>query len=829
MHFTDLLIHIARQYGPILELRAVMRRERRLILERNIFLAAALLFFIAVAAFALQNTNTTLFPGMSIIAGFGTKAWGFFLIIFAVGFTFNALEAMYRSYYFSTLDHILKETESPHEAPVAWEVAVIAHSTPSGDITGGFLDSGFGQEVLYRSGINEETFAHFVGSRASTLTAETFVVDRDGGVTLETYVRSLVKHDEALRQFLADHKVSTEQFVRAARWVSTIDRNERLKARWWSRDNLGRIPGIGKTWGYGQTYLLTKYGHELTEDHVWSGALMARHAEDDEVEEIEKVLARARQSNALVLGDDLIAVRQKVAQLYHKIREGFALPPLEAKRVFFIDLETLLVAHADKGALEAALDALFVQAITAGNIIIYVEDLAAACASAKTTGVDLIDRLLPYLTSDKIQFIAAATPESYHRTLQRDNRILQVCDVVHMHPVSDTALLDILAQRALAIEMRTGIVYTIPALEAVADMADRYFPMGVMPDKAFDLLEELVPAALSFGTNQVVGTNVETLVARKTGIPVGTPSEGEREKLLTLEDFLHRRVVGQERAVSAVARALRRSRAGITDHDRPMGSFLFLGPTGVGKTETAKALAEALFNDEEAMARLDMSEFQGPDALARLIGSEGTGAPGRLATLIREKPYGVLLLDEFEKSDREVHNLFLQVIDEGYFTDAAGKTVNARNLVIIATSNAGADLFWDTEGVTQDADGFKRKVVDTIIDRALFKPEFLNRFDDIIIFDVLTKEHIRTIAGIQLKELQERLEHSQQIAVTFSDDLVAHVAAVGYDPQFGGRPMRRVIKDEVEQAVADKILAGAVRSGSNLTLTLQDLASSKRA
>jgi ATP-dependent Clp protease ATP-binding subunit ClpA len=395
---------------------------------------------------------------------------------------------------------------------------------------------------------------------------------------------------------------------------------------------------------------------------------------------------------------------------------------------------------------------------------------------------------------------------------------MQVFDTVQMHSVSEQALIEILEQRAIARERQTGIVFTVPSLRTIARLADRYFPGGVMPDKAFDLLEELVPMALSHGTTQVLQADVETLVYEKTGVPMGDPTEAEREKLLSLETFLHQRVVGQELAVTSVARALRRARAGVGSATKPMGSFLFLGPTGVGKTETAKALAEALFGNERMMNRLDMSEFQGSDALEELIGSFETGSAGRLATMIREHQYGVLLLDEFEKSSRNVHDLFLQVLDEGEFTDAFGKSVNARNLIIIATSNAGADMIWQWKKEGKDIVAQKRELIDHMISKGLYRPEFLNRFDDIIVFHPLAQDDIRTIARIHLTNLAKRIQDERNITLAVTDELVERVAQKGYDPQFGGRPLERAIKDEVEQAIADSILRGTTHSGDTFTV-----------
>ena len=823
MPFGDLKAHVYRIYRPAIALRNVITRERRVYLERILAIVAALTFFLVLLAFAIQYGPLGDMPGVQYIDMVSYKIYGIFLIVLSVAFVFTSLEAMHRSQYFHGLDQVLGEAADPLHVPVSWEVASIVVDTPSQDITLGFLDSTFGQEILYRAGISSEAYEYFYTHRSPRITGDGFVVERDGGVVLATYATSLCKYDPEFVQFLTDNGVSVEHFIESARWVTRVERGERRRARWWSRDNLGRIPGLGKTWGYGETYLLERYGHDLTEDHVWPSAVMTRHREEDEVEQMEAVLARARQSNVLVVGTDILNVRQKVAQLYHKIREGEALPSLEAKRVFLIDIESIVSAHPDKADFEQTLRKLFEQAISAGNIVIYAEYFAVAVSSAHTLGVDIVDIILPYLESDRVQIITAATKDGFFSRLQQDARLMQAFDVVQMHDVSKDALMAILEQRALELERRTRITTSIPALASIIKVADRYFPTGVMPDKAFDLLEELVPVAMTRGKEIVLERDVHELVTQKTGVPIGTPTEQERDKLLTLEDVLHQRVVGQDHAVEAVAKAIRRNRAGVEGDDRPIGSFLFLGPTGVGKTETAKALAEAMFGDQNAMNRIDMSEFQGVDAVERMIGNYELGKPGILATIVREKQYGVLLLDEFEKSDVHVHDLFLQILDEGHFTDASGNAVNARNLIIIATSNAGADLLWKWEQEKKDLPQQKRALIDELISRGLFRPEFLNRFDDVVMFHVLQPEQIKGIARNHLEILQKRLRDEQRVDISFDDSLVAKIAELGYDPQFGGRSMRRAIQEHVEQLIADLMIKGDIRPGTHVTLHGKDL------
>ncbi len=815
MPYRDLQKLIDTLYAPALALREWVPDERRVYVRHILSWATAITFVLTLLLFALQHSPSHILSIFAITDTLDERMLGIFFIVFGAAFTMAALEAMHRSYYYRGLSTVLGEYATENTG-VSWEVATIVADTEDHDITAGLLESELGQQVLYRAGLDDAAYENFTDHRTPTLIADGFMLDRDGGVTLSMYVRSIFKQDGAFRDLLSKEGITENDLAQAAQWVTEIEQGKRLGERWWSRDNLGRIAGFGKTWSYGETYLLERYGHDLMNDPLWNATLFRVRSENDEVEAMEATLARARQSNVIIVADDPSAARESALLLYRKIRSGRILPPLEGRRMFLVDIETIVTAHGDKASFEQAMRETLNQAVEAGNIILYFEDLSVGIASAKAIQVDLVDLLIPYFEADTIQIIVGTEKQAFHRVLSRDARIMRECDVVQTHAVDDSALLSLMKQRAYVRERQTGVVCTMSALDAIARLADRYFPGGVMPDKAFDLLEEVVPNALRYGKVQVRADLVERLVEMKTNVPVGAPSKEESEKLLTLEKSLHARVVGQNAAVDAIARSLRRARTGITNPKKPLGSFLFLGPTGVGKTEMAKALAQTLFNSEREMNRLDMSEFQGPDALEELIGSFETGVPGRLTTMIRDHQYGVLLLDEFEKSSPDVHDLLLQVLDEGMFTNAAGEEVNARNLVIIATSNAGADLIWEWSREGGNMVSKKRELIDHLIKNGLYRPELLNRFDDIIMFHPLGKEHMHEIARIHLTRLADRLLREKSIHLEISDELVARVAEKGYDPQFGGRALTRAIQEEVEQAIADSILKDTLHAGDTM-------------
>ncbi|KKT93183.1 MAG: ATPase AAA-2 domain protein, partial [Parcubacteria group bacterium GW2011_GWC1_45_14] len=367
----------------------------------------------------------------------------------------------------------------------------------------------------------------------------------------------------------------------------------------------------------------------------------------------------------------------------------------------------------------------------------------------------------------------------------------------------------------------TGVIFTHEAIKAVIKESNRYNWSSPLPERAIDLAMDVMmlwnkkPDA--FLVNE---QTVSEFLSLKTGTPHGEIQSGERKKLLNLEKILHQQVIGQEEAIKQVAEALRRARSGISNMEKPVGSFLFLGPTGVGKTETAKALAKTYFGDEGRMIRFDMSEFQTPSSIDRLLGSSQLNQQGRLVTEVKDNPYSLILLDEIEKAYPEILDIFLQILDEGFVTDAFGEKVNFRNTMIIATSNAGAALIKEEVEMGADADKIKQDVIDYAISNNVFRVEFLNRFDGVIFFRPLSGNELTNVVKLMLKKLAKRLHDEKNIDVDFSDDLSAKIIEKGYNPIFGARSLNRYIEDTVEDILAKKIIAGEVRKGEKVRIGL---------
>jgi len=341
-------------------------------------------------------------------------------------------------------------------------------------------------------------------------------------------------------------------------------------------------------------------------------------------------------------------------------------------------------------------------------------------------------------------------------------------------------------------------------------------------ESAKDLLYDAVAFIKSQNRFVVEPADILHVIKTKTGIPTGEIDAVEKNKLQNLETHLHERIVGQDEAIVAISNALRRARSGIGNPSRPIGSFLFLGPTGVGKTETTKALAEIFFGEKVKILRLDMSEYNTSDALNRLIGAYDSETPGTLASMVRESPYGVLLLDEFEKTDRKVLDLFLQILDEGFFTDVLGRKVNLRNLIIVATSNAGSETIFEIVEHGESLENRKEDIVDTIVTQGIMKPELLNRFDGIIVFHPLTDTQLKEVAKVMLGKLTWRLKE-KGMKLIVNESLLNFLVLKGSDPKFGARPIARAIQDIVEKKIADRIIAGNLKAGSEVEFGPIDL------
>lgn len=736
------------------------------------------------------------------------KIRGAFLVSLSVYLLLISLESYFYSFY-----------KRSHDLPdmVPFEIGNILLYCEDQDITKGFLFSDFGDQTMKRLGITEEEITEFIKRIVNEDFSNLQAFEKHPS-SPEAFGTIIYESDEEFRDFLFKNGIKLQEFIGAFEWVIEQERNEIEAERWWSKDRLLRVPGLGKNWAYGETFILEKFGNDITD--IGSSFLPSYETlHNVNVIRLESILCKAMGANCIITSDDEASRMDIVTMLARKIRESKALLPLIHKRVYVLDTNLIIENSKDKITFEREFMSTLFQAMSAQNVILVIPYLTSFIKSAEAIGSDVVSLLSPYLSSPLLHIIGLDSKTEFHADIEKRDILMEHFQVLKIEVKSGEGILSMLKIEALEIEKHSHLLITYPALLAISESSKRYFDTFAYADKAKDLLLEAVPYCLSRGLKKLMPAEVLELVSSRTGVPVGVPAGEEKDMLLNMEEILHKKIVGQEEAVKAISQALRRSRAGVRNTDRPIGSFLFLGPTGVGKTETTKALAEIFFKSGNAMSRLDMSEFKGSDALASLIGSFDSGKSGILATVLREKPYGVLLLDEFEKTNSDVLNLFLQILDEGFFSDGSGKKVNARNNIIIATSNAGSSLIWEAIKAGEDISKKKDQIIEALVNEGVFKPELLNRFDGVILFHPLAQTDLRKIATLMLDKFAKRMLE-KGISIKMNDEIISYLVAKGTDPKFGARPMNRAIQEEVEEVVAEAIISGSISQGQSVSFEI---------
>ena len=646
--------------------------------------------------------------------------------------------------------------------------------------------------------------------------------------------------------------------------------------------------------GKGKT--LREFTRDLTAD-ARSGKLDPVIGRDGEIQRVIQILSRRTKNNPCLIGEPGVGKTAIAEGLARKIVLGDVPDDLLDKRLLSLDLSGMVAGTKYRGEFEERIKKVLEEVRKSGNVILFIDELHTIVGAGSAEGaVDAANIIKPALGRGEIQVVGATTLNEYRRYIEKDAALERRFQPVQVGEPSQEASLEILKGLREKYEQHHKLRITDEALEAAVTLSARYINDRFLPDKAIDLMdeaasrvrmetEELSPELKSLEEKLAVLTrDKETAIAAQdyekaaqlrdiernyrdqveverekrrqnqtehrpvesediaavvsgwTGIPVTRLTEDEGARLLRMEELLHERVVGQDEAVRAVARAIRRGRVGLKDPKRPIGSFLFLGPTGVGKTELCKSLAEAMFGDETAMIRIDMSEYMERHTVSRLIGSPpgyvGHEEGGQLTEKVRRRPYSVILFDEIEKAHEDVWNVLLQILDDGRITDSQGRTVDFKNTVIVMTSNIGAKSltaagtrlgFAHREDGEPDGEKAFQQAKETVLGelRQTFRPEFLNRIDDIIVFRALTEADIREVARRMLSTVSARME-AMGIHLDASEDAVAELAREGFDPKYGARPLRRAIQSQVEDAVAERMLDGTLKEGDVAKLTVED-------
>lgn len=575
--------------------------------------------------------------------------------------------------------------------------------------------------------------------------------------------------------------------------------------------------GIGRDWANGFTPLLERFGYNISLGIEKHGSHYGWLTESKGVQAIKNAFSQGAKAVALI-GDTGAGKTSHIYALSQLLLEEKNDRNLEHRQVVALNPSVIISSARGSGDLEHILLKLLGETAHAGHIILFLDD-AHLFFKNGTGSFDATQVLLQALQSGAIQIVMAMTPRDY-QILKTDNSAFAglLTPVVLAEP-PESDVMHVLEDTALNFESKHKVMIAYEALREAYRLSGRYEQEIAYPGKAIQLLEQSLPHAEQGGI--VSAVSVQQAIEQTRGVKVGASAPAEASQLLNLEDQIHQRMINQTRAVQVVASALRRARAGVANPKRPIGSFLFLGPTGVGKTELAKSIAATYFNDESNMIRLDMSEFQQPDDVQRLL-SAGQNETSSLILAVRSAPFSVVLLDEIEKAHPNILNLLLQLLDEGQLTDTSGRAASFKDCIIIATSNAGANEIRGRIEKGEALENFEQQFTDNLINSGQFKPELLNRFDEIVLFRPLNQQELAQVVTLMVGEINKTLAN-QNITVELTPAAVAKVVAAGYDARLGARPMRRTLQRAVEDTVANQILSGQIQPGTRVTLDEPDL------
>lgn len=635
------------------------------------------------------------------------------------------------------------------------------------------------------------------------------------------------------------------------------------------------------------TPTLDKYSRDITKE-ARLGNLDPVVGREKEIQRVMQILSRRMKNNPCLVGEPGVGKTAVVEGIAYMIAHDNVPDTVRGKRLLSLDISGMLAGSKYRGEFEDRIKKVIQEVVASGDVILFVDELHTLVGAGDAEGaIDASNILKPSLSRGEIQMIGATTRAEYRKYIEKDAALERRFQPVNVEEPTREEAVEILKGLRACYEQHHGVEISDDAVEAAVDLSVRYITDRFLPDKAIDLMDEAcsrrrlgftmqgtardkneaelatldsdLEAALMSGNideaanirrrqeeiarktarsratgghNIVVGENdIADVVSVWTKIPVSRLTEKESKRLERLETELHKRVVGQDEAVSAVAKAIKRSRVGLKDPRRPIGTFLFLGPTGVGKTELSKALAEVVFGSEDALIRVDMSEYMEKHSVSKLIGSPpgyvGFEEGGQLSEKVRTNPYSVILFDEIEKAHSDVFNILLQVLDDGHITDSQGRKVDFKNTIIIMTSNTGAQRIIDPKQLgfvtvqddSKEHEDMKKNVMDEL--KRTFKPEFLNRIDDTIVFHALTEKNVRDIAGLMLRELKRRVQAQMDIELKFTDHMKKYIFEKGYDKKYGARPLKRSIQTYVEDELAEAILVGKVHKGDIVTVSVK--------
>ena len=639
-------------------------------------------------------------------------------------------------------------------------------------------------------------------------------------------ISGLAQYDLVFKKVLADSELKCQDIKSLADWQEFIDKEDSQSKRFWEYENLTKAGTLAKEWTSGYTITLDRYSIDWT-DIIRKQGFRRIIGHKEELKQVQRILSSKEFNNVLMVGKPGTGRKSMIQLLAHKSLSGQGLRGLNYKRIVELDMPSLLSELESKEEVEKTLDKIFQEAVSAGNTILVIDNFHNFIGNIEGVGIiDISGIISSYLNLPQFQVVGITTYVGLHKYIEQKPAILSLFGKVEISEISDEETLILLENSVPLLEKDHKVFIAYPALREIVSLTRRYLPNKPFPKKAIDILNEaVIYVATATKDNLVMPKHIRRMISEKTQVPVGEAETKEKKLLLNLESLIHQRIINQEEAVNEISTALRRARAEITIRKGPMGVFLFLGPTGVGKTETSKALSEIYFGAEEKMIRLDMSEFQDIKDIPRLIGSPGQ--EGLLTTRIKEEPFSLILLDELEKAHPSILNLFLQVFDEGHLTDGSGRKVDFKDSIIIATSNAGYKVILEAlsqreESLLQEEQKsawteIKSKLLDFLFEKAIFRPEFINRFDAVVVFHPLSKKNLLDITELMLQKLKNNLK-KKGIELIITEALKEKIVELGYSPTFGAREMRRVIQTQVENVLAEALLSEELKRGDKIEI-----------
>jgi ATP-dependent Clp protease ATP-binding subunit ClpC len=629
---------------------------------------------------------------------------------------------------------------------------------------------------------------------------------------------SIIENETLIKKIFFDRNIEKQDIEEISGWFREFNEDILHRKRFWEYENLIKKGFLAKDWTSGYTLTLDKYSTD------WTARLRKKGFQkvighEKEIKNVERVLSRREINNVLMVGEGGVGRKTMIFELARKSFCGESLPEVNYKRIVKLDIPFLLAQTKSDDEAENLLDVIFKEVFSSGNIILVIDDFHNFIGTETKPGkLDISGIISSYLHFPQFQIIGITDPVSYRQNIERNLSMSSYFEKIEISEISEKETLKILQKFSLILEKKYKKVISYSALKSVISYSSKYLTDSFFPKKAMDLLDGATIHLTQSGRQVLLTGDIAEIVSQKTNMPIGEIDEKEKNILLNLEELIHQRVIAQEEAIKDVSSALRRSRADISERKKPMGSFLFLGPTGVGKTETAKALSQFYFGSENKMIRVDMSEFQNLSDIQRLIGSSEN--EGFLTTKVKESPFALILLDEIEKAHPDILNLFLQVLDEGHLTDGFGRKVDFKNSIIIATSNAGSQFILENINRISGWENFKQELLNNLFKNNIFRPEFINRFDSVVVFKPLSKSNLLEIVELILNNIKQGMK-KKGIIFHSSQELKKSLVEIGYSPEFGARELKRTIQNKVESPLASAFLSNSIKKGDNVQVNSQ--------